>query len=189
MVSVFDRRSFLRSSAVAGGSALSCPGMGRTAAGEVVPRIDAPLVDKLAIRVVVDGAHDIFIPEQKVPDIAVAQSRMQGGEKFRRTLQSEWGLSLHLTSQKAAASRRYLLYFAYTPDVLNNNIELLEIDLPAVDGMILSHGHRDHWGGLSGFLGKHRAALRPVLLLYLRGEDAFWRHATRVPAAVISPLS
>ena len=59
--------------------------MVRTAAGEVVPRIEAPLVDKLVIRVVVDGAHDIFIPEQTVPDIAVAQARMQGGEKFRRS--------------------------------------------------------------------------------------------------------
>src|SRR5260370_38001346 len=100
MVSSLDRRTFLRSSAVAAGSALTCTAMVRTAAGEVVPRIDAPLVDKLAIRVVVDGAHAIFIPEQKVPDIAVAQSRMPSGEKLRRTLQIEWGLSLHLTSQK-----------------------------------------------------------------------------------------
>ena len=160
MTTPLDRRTFLRGSAVAAGSALTCTAMVRTAAGDVVPRIEAPLVDKLVIRVVVDGAHDIFIPEQKVPDIAVAQARMQGGEKFRRTLQSEWGLSLHLTSQKAAESRRYLLDFAYTPDVLNNNLELLEIDLPAVDGMILSHGHLDHWGGLPGFLEKHRAAMR-----------------------------
>jgi 7,8-dihydropterin-6-yl-methyl-4-(beta-D-ribofuranosyl)aminobenzene 5'-phosphate synthase len=118
MTKPLDRRTFLRGSAVTAGSALTCTAMVRTAAGEVVPRIEAPLVDKLVIRVVVDGAHDIFIPEQKVPDIAVAQARMQSGEKFRRTLQSEWGLSLHLTSQKAAESRRYLLDFAYTPDVL-----------------------------------------------------------------------
>src|SRR5712672_87986 len=89
-----DRRTFLRGSAVAAGSALTCTAMVRTAAGEVVPRIEAPLVDKLVIRVVVDGAHDIFIPEQKLPDIAVAQARLQGGGKYRRTLQSEWGLSL-----------------------------------------------------------------------------------------------
>jgi 7,8-dihydropterin-6-yl-methyl-4-(beta-D-ribofuranosyl)aminobenzene 5'-phosphate synthase len=120
--------------------------MARTAACEVVPRIEAPVVDKLVIRVIVDGAHDIFIPEQKVRDIAVAQARLQGGGKYRRTLQSEWGLALHLTTEKATESRRYLLDFAYTPDVLNNNIELLDIELAAVDGMILSHGHLDHWG-------------------------------------------
>jgi 7,8-dihydropterin-6-yl-methyl-4-(beta-D-ribofuranosyl)aminobenzene 5'-phosphate synthase len=188
MTTPLDRRTFLRGSAVAAGSALTCTAMVRTAAGDVVPRIEAPLVDKLVIRVVVDGAHDIFIPEQKVPDIAVAQARMQGGEKFRRTLQSEWGLSLHLTSQKAAESRRYLLDFAYTPDVLNNNLELLEIDLPAVDGMILSHGHLDHWGGLPGFLEKHRAAMRPDLPLYLGGEDVFCRRVSRGPGGVIWPF-
>jgi metal-dependent hydrolase (beta-lactamase superfamily II) len=33
----------------------------------------------------------------------------------------------------------------------------LEIDLQEVDGMILSYGRLDHWGGLPGFLQKHRA--------------------------------
>jgi 7,8-dihydropterin-6-yl-methyl-4-(beta-D-ribofuranosyl)aminobenzene 5'-phosphate synthase len=186
MTASLDRRAFLRSSAVAAGAALTCTAMVRTAAGEVVPRIEPPLVDKLEIRVVVDGAHDIFIPEQKVPDIAVAQARLQSGAKFRRTLQSEWGLSLHLTSQKGAETRRSLLDFAYTPDVLNNNIELLGIDLPAVDSLILSHGHLDHWGGLPGFLEKHRASMRSDLPLYLGGEDAFCRRVTRGPGGAIS---
>ena len=67
------------------------------------------------------------------------------------------GLSLHLTSQKAAESRRYLLDFAYTPDVLNNNLELLEIDLPAVDGMILSHGRRKGSSYREQFVKRSRA--------------------------------
>src|ERR1700755_593005 len=104
MVQSFDRRAFLRTSAVTAGTVLTCAALGRNAAGQAVPRIEAPLVDKLVIRVVVDGAHDIFIPEQKLPDITVAQARLQGGGKYRRTLQSEWGLSLHLTSEKAAES-------------------------------------------------------------------------------------
>src|SRR5260370_18070693 len=135
MTKAVDRRTLLRGSAVAAGSALTWTAMVRTAAGEVVPRIEAPLVDKLLIRVVVDGAHDIFIPEQKVPDIAVAQARMQGGEKFRRTLQSEWGLALHLTPQKAAESSVYLLAFAYTPEELSSNHDLHEIRLPAARGI------------------------------------------------------
>ncbi len=47
--------------------------------------------------------------------------------------QSEWGLSLHLTSQKGTETKRSLLDFAYSDGVLNNNIDLLGIDLPAVD--------------------------------------------------------
>jgi 7,8-dihydropterin-6-yl-methyl-4-(beta-D-ribofuranosyl)aminobenzene 5'-phosphate synthase len=98
------------------------------------------------------------------------------------------GLSLHLTSQKAEETRRFLLDFAYTPDVLNNNIELLDIDLPAVDALILSHGHLDHWGGLAGFLDKHRAAMRPDLPPYLGGEDAFCRRVARLPDGSVSPF-
>src|ERR1700751_4168473 len=67
MVQAFDRRSFLRTSAATAGTVLTCTALGRNAAGEAIPKIEAPLVDKLVIRVVVDGAHDIFIPEQKIP--------------------------------------------------------------------------------------------------------------------------
>ena len=81
-----------------------------------------------------------------------------------------------------------MLDFAYTSDVLNNNIELLEIDLKEVEGMILSHGHLDHWGGLPGFLQKHRASMRSDLPLYLGGEDAFRRCVARGPGGAISPF-
>jgi 7,8-dihydropterin-6-yl-methyl-4-(beta-D-ribofuranosyl)aminobenzene 5'-phosphate synthase len=177
----FDRRSFLRTSAVAAGSVLTCNALVRNAAGEPVPRIEAPLVDKLVIRVIVDGAHDIFIPEQKIPDVAVQQSRIQTGGKFRRALQSEWGLALHLISQKGEERRQFLLDYAYTPDVLNNNMELMGVDLAAIDAMILSHGHLDHWGGLPGFLEMHRAEMKADLPIYLGGEDAFCRRVARLP--------
>ena len=42
-----DRRAFLRGSALVAGSMLTCTGMVRTASGAVVPRIEAPIVDKL----------------------------------------------------------------------------------------------------------------------------------------------
>lgn len=188
MAPSLDRRSFLHRSALIAGSLLTCTALTHTAAGQSAPRIDPPVVDRLVLRVVVDGAHDIFIPEQKVPGVGVAQARLQQGPKFRRTLQSEWGLSLHLTSQKGGESRRYLLDFAYTPDVLNNNVELLGIDLAAVDGLILSHGHLDHWGGLPGFLEKNRAAMKADLPIYLGGEDAFCRRVTRAPDGSFAPF-
>lgn len=189
MTSLLDRRSFLRSSALAAaGSTLTCTGLVRSASGQTTPRIVPPLVDKLVIRVLVDGQHDIFIPEQKVPEIAIAQSRLQLGAKFKRTLLSEWGLALHLTSEKGGESKRYLLDFAYTSHALNNNIELLGVDLPAVDALILSHGHFDHWGGLPGFLETHRAKMRADLPIYLGGEDAFCRRVIVLPNGNVSPF-
>ena len=181
----FDRRAFLRATA---GSALTCTAMVRAADGAGVPRIEAPVVDKLVIQVIVDGTHDIFIPAQKVPGLGIGQNRLQGGSGYRNTLQSEWGLSLHLMSQKGTETRRFLLDFAFTPDVLNNNLDLLGIDLAAIDAMILSHGHLDHWGGLQGFLNKHRDAMRSNLKLYLGGEDAFCRRLVRAQDGSISPF-
>jgi hypothetical protein len=61
------------SSAVTAGSVLTCTAIARKAGGQTVPRIAAPVIDKLVVRVIVDGAHDVFIPEQKVPDVGVAQ--------------------------------------------------------------------------------------------------------------------
>lgn len=174
-----DRRRFLQASALVAGFALACTGFARDASGTEVPRIEAPVVDRLVIQVVVDGAHDIFISGEQVPGIKVERVRTQGGPLARRTLQSEWGLALHLTSQKGDETRRFLLDFAYTPDVLNNNLDLLGVDVAVVDALILSHGHLDHWGGLPGFLDKHRAAMRPDLRLFLGGEDAFCRRVSK----------
>ena len=188
MAQSLDRRTFLRTSAVAAGTVLTCTALGRNAAGEPVTKIEAPLVDKLVIRVIVDGAHDIFIPEQKVAGLGVQPTRLQSGGKYRRTLQSEWGLALHLISDKGNERRQFLLDYAYTPDVLNNNIELMGVDLAAIDAMILSHGHLDHWGGLPGFLEANRAKMKAELPFYLGGEDAFCRRVARMPDGSFSPF-
>ena len=167
MSASLNRRSFLA------GSALACTGSAADAFGIELPRIEVPVVDRLAIQVVVDGAHDIFISGAQVPGVTVERSRLQPGARSKRTLQSEWGLSLHIESQKGEEVRRFLLDFAYTSDVLLNNIDLLDIDVGRLDALILSHGHLDHWGGLPGLLDRHREGMRDDMRLYVGGEDAF----------------
>jgi 7,8-dihydropterin-6-yl-methyl-4-(beta-D-ribofuranosyl)aminobenzene 5'-phosphate synthase len=182
------RRAFLRTSLTAAGSALTCTALWRNAAGQPVPKIDAPLVDKLVIRVIVDGAHDLFIPDQKIPGLGVQPTRMQPTGDYRRTLQSEWGLALHLISEKGTERKQFLLDYGYTSDVLNNNIELMRVDLGAIDAMILSHGHFDHWGGLLGFLKEHRSKMKAEMPFYLGGEDAFCRRVVRSPDGKFAPF-
>ena len=98
-----------------------------------------------------------------------------------RTLRSEWGLALHLESQRGGETRRYLLDFGFTPEVYANNLELLKIDPAAVDALILSHGHYDHMGGLVGFLEAQRPKMRKDLRLYTGGEDNFCHRLLRAP--------
>jgi 7,8-dihydropterin-6-yl-methyl-4-(beta-D-ribofuranosyl)aminobenzene 5'-phosphate synthase len=178
MISALSRRRFLHASALAA-PALACTHLVRDAFGLETPRIEAPVVDSLSIQVVTDGNHDVFISGAQVPGVRVERVRGFRGALEKRALRSEWGLSLYLTSQKAGDIRRFLLDFGWTPEVLNNNLELLDLDVAGLDALIVSHGHLDHYGGLEGFLAKHRSAMREDLRLYVGGEDVFcYRHAS-----------
>jgi 7,8-dihydropterin-6-yl-methyl-4-(beta-D-ribofuranosyl)aminobenzene 5'-phosphate synthase len=66
-----------------------------------------------------------------------------------------------------------VLDFGYTPEIINRNFELLRIDSKAINGLILSHGHLDHFGGLDGFVRAHRGDMRDDLALYVGGETVF----------------
>ncbi len=76
-------------------------------------------------------------------------------------------------STRAGGHSRHLLDFGFTPEVLLRNFALLDLDPARLDGLILSHGHRDHYGGLEGFVAQHRAAMPSDIKLVTGGESAF----------------
>ncbi len=170
MPETVNRRGFLHAAA-ASGSFLACYGVADPARAAEI-RIIAPVIDKLTMQVLLDGAHDIFIAGAGTQDIGV--ERVRSPAAFNgKTLQSEWGLSLHLTSVRKAETKRFLLDFGFTGDALNSNLGLLKPDISGLDALILSHGHQDHLGGMMGFLKAHRNDMKADLKLYLGGEDAF----------------
>ncbi|OGA53587.1 MAG: hypothetical protein A3G25_12595 [Betaproteobacteria bacterium RIFCSPLOWO2_12_FULL_63_13] len=132
---------------------------------------EAPIVDELSVRVVVDSHYERFLPKASHPHVRIEHVGRIPGRQMT-TLAAEWGLSLHLSSVRAGARAQYLLDFGYTPEVLNRNIDLLNIDPAAINGLILSHGHRDHFGGMEGFILQHRSRMRSDLALYIGGETA-----------------
>jgi 7,8-dihydropterin-6-yl-methyl-4-(beta-D-ribofuranosyl)aminobenzene 5'-phosphate synthase len=162
------RRRLLQGTAAA--AAFACTGF---RAGAATPRIEAPEVDSLSIQVVTDGNHDVFISGAQVPGVRIERVRSQTGAKERRVLRSEWGLSLWMVSTRGAETKRILLDFGWTGETLNNNLDLLGLDPATLDALVSSHGHLDHFGGLEGFLDKHRARMKADLRLHLGGEDAF----------------
>lgn len=132
----------------------------------------APIVDELSVRVLVDSRYERFLPKASHPLVSVEHvGRIQG--RPESTFACEWGLSLHLASTQAGAKAQYVLDFGYTPEIINRNFELLKIDPAAINGLILSHGHRDHFGGLDGFVKQHRDRMRGDLALYVGGETIF----------------
>ncbi len=132
----------------------------------------APIVDRLSVRVVVDSHYERFMPKE---DHSAVRIEHVGGIHGRQmtTLAGEWGLSLHLESEAGGASAQYLLDFGYTPEILSRNFSLLDIEPGRLNGLILSHGHRDHYGGLEGFVTEKRNQMRDDLSLIVGAEEAF----------------
>jgi len=72
------------------------------------------------------------------------------------------------------------------PSTYQNNIALLNIDVAKIDALIISHGHFDHIGGLTGFLEEQRAKMRKDLRLYAGGEDDFCVRVNRTADGSLS---
>lgn len=131
-----------------------------------------PVVDRLSIRVIVDSSYDLFPPKNEHSHVSVNHVGLIRGRQMT-CLACEWGLSLHLTSQRRGETAQHLLDFGWTPEIINRNFDLLGIDPGKIDSLILSHAHRDHFGGLAGFVQKHRHHMQEELPFYVGGEEAF----------------
>src|SRR4051812_17247196 len=134
-----------------------------------------PEVDSLAVRVVIDNYQFAVAPGRSQDGVEIQHFGWGIGMDSppRRTLISEFGLAMHVESRRGTQTRNTLVDFGFTPEALINNVELLGVDPSALDALVLSHGHYDHFGGLVGFLRKHKSKLKAKLPLYVGGEDCF----------------
>jgi 7,8-dihydropterin-6-yl-methyl-4-(beta-D-ribofuranosyl)aminobenzene 5'-phosphate synthase len=178
-----DRRTFLRTVAAVAGVAATGPGtFTALAAGVPEPTtVDAPLVDSLSIRCVVENRHDIFESTAAPEGIGVERYRLAVGDDMNSSLLSEWGLSLYLETEGGGGARRYLMDFGLNSRTLINNLQLLKIDPTQLDGLVLSHGHMDHFGGLIGFLNYYGPEFQSGLKLHTGGEDVFCQRFFAMP--------
>jgi 7,8-dihydropterin-6-yl-methyl-4-(beta-D-ribofuranosyl)aminobenzene 5'-phosphate synthase len=135
--------------------------------------VSPPVVDRLAVRVLIDGAVNNFLRPAEVKGVKLEPPPR--APNYRRALHNQWGLSLYLESQRGNEQRSVMVDFGYTPDALINNMELVGADPRKLEALIVSHGHYDHFGGLMGFLDQHRGVLPAELTLYSGGEDNFCR--------------
>jgi 7,8-dihydropterin-6-yl-methyl-4-(beta-D-ribofuranosyl)aminobenzene 5'-phosphate synthase len=168
-MSELKRRDFLK--ATASFAAVSAAGgFGCVEIASAAP-IQAPVVDRVSVRVVIDGAYNLFLRPGEVKDVKIERPPRESD--YRRAIHNEWGLSLFIESQRAAEQRSIMLDFGYTPTALLNNTELLGIDASKINALVVSHGHYDHFGGLIGYLDKFRSVMPADLTLYAGGEDNF----------------
>jgi len=168
-MSELKRRDFLKTTA-AFAAASAAGGFGCVEIASAAA-IQAPTVDRVSVRVVIDGAYNLFLRPGDVKGVKIERPPRESD--YRRAIHNEWGLSLFVESQRAAEQRNIMLDFGYTPTALLNNTELLGIDASKINALVVSHGHYDHFGGLLGYLDKYRSVMPADLTLYAGGEDNF----------------
>jgi 7,8-dihydropterin-6-yl-methyl-4-(beta-D-ribofuranosyl)aminobenzene 5'-phosphate synthase len=102
MHGISTRRSMLQ---MLGGVGAVAAGLAPLAGRAAV--LQAPVVDKLTMTVLVDAAFDNFLRPSKLQGITVESGRRL--PDYRRALHNEWGLSLWLESQQGAQVRNVML--------------------------------------------------------------------------------
>ncbi len=140
-------------------------------------RFQAPVVDSLTLTVLTDsGTFGPFLPDLDLPGLKVLRAGNGSSPGYTRmspkALMGEFGLSLLADSRAGNVSRRVLVDFGYTAEVLANNMGMLGIDPSSIDASVLSHGHLDHYGGFPALAGNSASKGRP-LPLYVGGEETF----------------
>jgi 7,8-dihydropterin-6-yl-methyl-4-(beta-D-ribofuranosyl)aminobenzene 5'-phosphate synthase len=172
MARLVGRRDVLKSTAALAGMGIvtGIPAFTARAAA-----VEAPIIDRLSVRVLVDSSFDLFFRPAEVAGVRVEPPPRTD---YRRNLHNEWGLALYLETQRGSEQRTLMLDFGYSAPVLLNNIEIMAADPRKVEALVVSHGHYDHFGGLVGFLEKYRTVLAADVKLYAGGEDNFCRRYT-----------
>jgi 7,8-dihydropterin-6-yl-methyl-4-(beta-D-ribofuranosyl)aminobenzene 5'-phosphate synthase len=162
------RRRFVLGSA----ALLAQAGLSRSTLADLLKPGGVPTVDNLTVKVLIDSTYDTSRPGTS-KWVKIKRAPIASPTDFRKTLHNEWGLSLSLESRIGSDTRNLMLDYGYTLPALLNNMEIIGVDAAKVQGLILSHGHFDHYGPLIGFLQKYRDKLPADLSLYVGGEDNF----------------
>ena len=136
-----------------------------------------PELSSVTIDIVVDNFIDVFEPS--LPGVV---ERMTPG-RLKKPLLAAHGLAMLVTAQENGQTKQLLMDTANSPLVLFNNLEALEISVDEIEGLFLSHGHPDHYGGIAEFLQRRRSPLKiflhpesyfPKLLMTPKGRVGPW---------------
>jgi 7,8-dihydropterin-6-yl-methyl-4-(beta-D-ribofuranosyl)aminobenzene 5'-phosphate synthase len=149
------------------------------------------MADKVTISVVVDNYIDIFLP----PTDRVTYPFPGSGSR----LLAEQGLSLAVDVWNRGSVTRILYDFGRNPEVCLHNAALLDIPLPDLDCLVLSHGHVDHYGALQSVFSKaersrlfvHPDALDRKRYIQLKNKETVgpWEIASETLRPVDSRIS
>ena len=163
--------------------------MPRDITGEAADPIGLAPVDEVEITILVDNSYDGLLPDAAMArrtglrdSPAVTAPGFEGGASFAG-LVAEHGFSALMTVTRGGRSHTLLFDTGISAGGLATNIERLGIDAGSFESVVLSHGHFDHTGGLTGL-----ARLRGRSGLPLIVHPLVWsRRRIVVPATPAAP--
>jgi 7,8-dihydropterin-6-yl-methyl-4-(beta-D-ribofuranosyl)aminobenzene 5'-phosphate synthase len=145
---------------------------------EEVMTIKLKEIDKIEILTLQDNYIDVAAFDGT--DIVQRAMRVKDTE-MKNSILAEHGFSTIITITVDAKPRSLLFDFGFSEHGAAYNADVLDLDLTAVEAMVLSHGHMDHFGGLEQLterVGKkgielvvHPTAFRPSR--YIKVSDEF----------------
>jgi 7,8-dihydropterin-6-yl-methyl-4-(beta-D-ribofuranosyl)aminobenzene 5'-phosphate synthase len=154
-----DRRAFLKASLVTGVLLIAGDFFGdRTPVAYGSVKI--PEAERITITIIEDNYYDFFRPDSKI------------AKRYRGNIYAEAGLACHIETVVDGRSHSLLFDFGRTFHGVSRNMDTLKIDFDKLEALALSHGHRDHFGGLVELLKSRREKIPKGIPLYV-GEEAF----------------
>jgi 7,8-dihydropterin-6-yl-methyl-4-(beta-D-ribofuranosyl)aminobenzene 5'-phosphate synthase len=141
----------------------------RPAPGAAVDPIALEPVDEVRITTLVDNTFDALLPSERRatrpgPEAASSPAPQFEGGATLVGLVAEHGFSALVTVRRGSRETTLLFDTGLSPDAMVNNADRLGVDLGDVQGVVLSHGHFDHAGGLAGLAGKLGRRAMPMVL-------------------------
>jgi len=140
--------------------------------------MEVPVLQSVSVEVLVDNFFDVFEPSR--PGVV---DRVVPG-RLKKPLMAAHGLSFSVTLNQNGRQTRVLMDTANSPLPLFNNLEALEHQVDEFEGLFLSHGHPDHYGGLMELLARrsrplplylHPDCFLPKLLITPKGRIGPWK--------------
>lgn len=120
--------------------------------------------DKLEVTVLVDNYAGLLLESTELVKRADIPR-----DEFPNSLLAEHGLSCLVKVFAGSEEHWVLVDTGISSTCFLHNVDILEVHLSKIEGMVLSHGHFGHFGGLMTFLDRARKGipltLHPVAFL------------------------
>lgn len=153
----------------AGGPREALTSAPRPAPGAAVDPIGLEPVDAIEITTLVDNVYDALLTgDERTRRVGFGAGTVTApvfeGGRTAAGLIAEHGFSALVRVRRSGRTTTLLFDTGVSPGGMVTNAGRLDVDLGAVHSVVLSHGHFDHAGGLTGLAGRRGTRALPMVV-------------------------